>query len=609
MRMMKWLGIIITLAFITVAGSGACIARRAFQDDVWRTTISVAPKRVVVKFRPGVPAHAQASVVTGRGHATGRTIPQLEMHVVLIPPGRTAEDVVARYENHPLVEFAEADQVVEPALIPDDPWYHVSVNNQWHLPAIDGPAAWDITTGSSDVIIAILDTGVDGTHPELQSKMVPGWNVINDNSDTHDVNGHGTRVAGTVAAISNNGTLVASVCWGAKIMPIRVASEFGTSSGTLLAAGLVWAADHGARVANMSLAMVHSETVRAAAQYFQDHARGIVTMSAGNFGFVDSNPDDPFIITVSATDKSDQVTDWSVTGNPIDVSAPGVAIITIKHDDHAWVTSASGTSHSAPIVAGVAALVLSVNPNLGAHEVEEILQKSADDFGPKGWDPDYGWGRINLAQAVRSAGGVEPPPPPRPDTEPPTVSIAFPGDGDVVSGPIAVLVNANDNAGISAVDLFLDDRHVSKDATPPYRWPLDTVPLADGEHMLFAMATDTSDNTATSDRVIVTVSNTPPPEPEPIIETFDGSVNKRHPSQIHRVTINADGQMSAVLTFGGKRSSVRLSLLGITGNMIYSRRSASPLHVENVGVQPGPYQWVVQRDSRNVGYSLEVTHP
>src|SRR5262249_22661351 len=133
------------------------------------------------------------------------------------------------------VESAELDRLCPPESIADDPRF----KDEWYLNRIDAPEAWDVTTGSGDVTIAILDTGVDGTHPDLAGKTVPGWNFYNENDDTRDVEGHGTMVAGVAAASSNNGIGVTSVAWGCRIMPIRVTDAVGNAAWSRVAHGLV----------------------------------------------------------------------------------------------------------------------------------------------------------------------------------------------------------------------------------------------------------------------------------------------------------------------------------------------------------------------------------
>jgi subtilisin family serine protease len=199
----------------------------------------------------------------------------------------------------------------------NDPDY----SSQWHLPKVSCGSAWNTTSGN--VIIAILDTGVDANHPDLASRITAGWNFYDDDSNTTDVTGHGTSVAGTAAAAGNNGVGVASVAWGCQIMPVRISDPAGNASISTIASALIWAADNGARVANISYACTNFSTVVSAAQYFQSKG-GVVTVAAGNDGVYDSTADNPYVLTASATTSTDTVASWSNTGTNIDVAAPGI---------------------------------------------------------------------------------------------------------------------------------------------------------------------------------------------------------------------------------------------------------------------------------------------
>jgi len=234
--------------------------------------------------------------------------------------------------------------------LPNDPFYP-----QWFLEKIQANVAWSTTTGSSNVIIAILDTGVDATHPDLSSKIIPGRNIYDNNNDTADVYGHGTAVAGVAGAASNNGIGVASVAWGCMIMPVRISDASGMASASDIASGLSWAADHGARVANISYYITGSKTISSAAKYFQSKG-GIVVASSGNYSTLESAQDDPYVVMVGATDPQDVLYPYSNGGNNLDLVAPGNNTTTLSGNHYG---TGGGTSFASPVVAGVAALVLS----------------------------------------------------------------------------------------------------------------------------------------------------------------------------------------------------------------------------------------------------------
>ncbi len=451
------------------------------------------PGRLLVKFRANVRPDQVRGVLAALQGREDRELPEIGVKVVSLPPNASETALERAFRGRAEVEFAELDRVLPPdSVTPNDPLY----SSQWHLQRVAAPDAWSVTTGNSGIIIAILDTGVDGAHPDLAANMVPGWNIYGNSSDTSDVYGHGTMVAGTAAAYGNNGTGVASLAWYCLIMPVRISDAKGYATYSDIASGLTWAANHGARVANISYMVTTSSTVTSAAKYFYDHG-GVVSSSAGNYGTFDSSADNPYILTVSGTDQNDVLYSWSNTGNNVDLAAPGcVGDTTVKGGGY---SSACGTSFSAPIVAGVAALVLSQNPALTPAQVTNILKQSADDRGPAGWDPAYGYGRVNAAKAVGAGSGG-------PDTEAPAVAITSPANGAVVSGQVSVQVTATDNVGVASVSLYVDGALYATDSAFPYSFAWDSTKAVNGAHTLLAKASDAAGNSSSSS-VTVTVSN------------------------------------------------------------------------------------------------------
>ena len=205
-----------------------------------------------------------------------------------------------------------------------------------------------------------------------------------------------------------------------------------------IASGLTWAADHGARVANVSYYVTGSKTISTAAKYFQSKG-GVVVAAAGNYGALETVPDDPYIITVGATDSQDVLFYYSNRGHNLDLVAPGNNTTTLMGGLY---STGGGTSFASPVVAGVAALVLSVNPSLTPGQVTDILKQNADDLGDFGRDTTYGSGRVNAARAVLAAlnriGTA--------DTVAPVVTITSPQMGQKVTGSttsVQVLVTDN----------------------------------------------------------------------------------------------------------------------------------------------------------------------
>ncbi len=251
---------------------------------------------------------------------------------------------------------------------------------QWNLPAIGTIPAWDINRGNQEVIVGVIDTGVDLNHPDLKPQLLPGYNVVSEGSDPQDDVGHGTHVAGVISALVNNREGVAGMTWYNKILPIKVLDETGAGSTYSVAQGIIWATDNGAKVINMSLGnYAEAKFLHDAIKYAYD--RDVVLIAAsGNDnteqpGFPAAYPE---VFAVAATDSAKQKASFSNYGDYIDVAAPGVNIAsTYPHNQYA---ALSGTSMASPHVTALAALIRSVNPLLKNTEVMDIMRKSASDL-------------------------------------------------------------------------------------------------------------------------------------------------------------------------------------------------------------------------------------
>lgn len=412
-------------------------------------------------------------------------MPEIQTAALRVDLG-TLDAVAAALSADPLFESVHKNYIYEVQEVPNDPRY----STQRHLPAIGLREAWDITTGDEDMIIAICDTGVEPNHPDLQDKLLPGWNVSDDSGDSSDVHGHGTAVAGTAAAMSDNRVGVAGVCWDNPILPVRVSDDRGRAPGRKVAAGIIWAVNHGARVINVSFSPLASDaTVRRAAKYARNSG-SLVFISSGNDGKAFQARDRDATIFVGAVEASGELASFSNTGPYIDLVAPGRDILTTEMGR--GYRKISGTSFASPIVAGVAALVWSVNPGFRPATVEGILFDTARDRGPRGRDDSYGFGIVDAAAAVVAAlDTVE-----EDDTRAPSIEVIAPDDREVVSGSIRASVAVFDAVGISDVVLSLDGIPFATDTASPYRFVVNTRSLEAGIHTLTFVSTDTSGNSS-----------------------------------------------------------------------------------------------------------------
>jgi subtilisin family serine protease len=284
--------------------------------------------------------------------------------------GRDASGALALLRADPRVRYAELDPVVHAFRVPNDEL----LPTQWSIRKTHAEQAWDASTGSSQVVVAIVDTGVDASQPDLRGKLVAGYDYVNNDQDPSDDNGHGTAVAGIVAANTDNGIGVAGYCWACRLMPVKVLGADGTGFASGLAQGIVWATDHGARVINASLgSTVDDLTLAAAAQYAW--LRGVlVVAAAGNESSpaLDYPAVLPNVLSVSASDENDQLYSFSNTGAR--VAAPGENATTGPGSSY---VSFLGTSSAAPVVSGIAGLAFSLVPDATPVQVEQAIESSA----------------------------------------------------------------------------------------------------------------------------------------------------------------------------------------------------------------------------------------
>ncbi len=338
-----------------------------------------APDQILVKFKPGVGLERAASVHARLGAQLIQVIPGIEVHVVRIPLGRVP-DMVQAYLREELVEFAEPDHIAVAFYVPNDPGYA----NQWALPKIQAPQAWDLTRGSSTIRIAILDTGIDQDHEDLRAKIVANVNFTTSRT-VDDRHGHGTHVAGIAAAITDNGRGIAGVGFHTSLMNVKVLDDTGSGQYSWIANGIIWAADNGAHVINMSLGgSATSSTLESAVKYA--YSKGAVLVAAaGNSNT--SSPSYPAYyaecIAVAATDQNDAKASFSNYGSWVDIAAPGVSIYSTlpNHPNRIGVRnygSLSGTSMAAPHVAGVAALIKARYPTMTNADIARKLISTGD---------------------------------------------------------------------------------------------------------------------------------------------------------------------------------------------------------------------------------------
>jgi subtilisin family serine protease len=351
-----------------------------------------APADLPVELQPLAARFAIAEVTPLPGTTTYR---------LRSAAGADPAEMVAAFAASALVADAEPNLVVRAAQAgPNDPLYQDG--DQWHLRMIDAAGAWAITTGSPSILVAVVDSGIDPDHVDLRGKVIGGYDFVHESFTLTDDIGHGTAVTSFITANTDDGRGLAGLAPGVRVLAYKALGANGGSSFDT-ARGVIAAADAGARVINCSFGgSVPARVFQAALDYA--HRKGaVVVASSGNGGSAQPNfpAADAHVIAVGATNWNDVVVDFTQRGPHVALSAPGAGVLGAALGRDQVVVN--GTSFSSPIVAGVVALMLSANPALTAEEVRRILEGTADDIGPAGFDPDAGWGRVNAGRAVAAA--------------------------------------------------------------------------------------------------------------------------------------------------------------------------------------------------------------
>ena len=355
---------------------------------------------IIVKFRPGTTSTEATRSLARYGFQSGiqPELAKLGLSVIRVPAGQ-ASAALAALQRDPSVALAHPSRPVRIQETPNDPNWSL----QYGAVHIQSPQAWDITTGTVSVTIAIVDTGVDLTHPDLQPNIIMGINVISPTLSPQDDHGHGTHVAGIAAAVGNNNLGVAGTTWNARIMPVKVLDQTGNGDDAGVAVGIVWAADHGAQVINLSLGGPCPSPVMEMAVTYAYTMGVTVVAAAGNYG-ITSDPRvlcpaaSPHAIAVGATDQSNNRASFSNYGPELDLAAPGVSIYSTTLGG--GYDYKSGTSMATPFVAGAAALLAGWPQFSTPDAIRIALEATALDLGAVCRDPYFGAGLVQVFAAL-----------------------------------------------------------------------------------------------------------------------------------------------------------------------------------------------------------------
>lgn len=363
--------------------------------------------RVVVKLSPGTDPDTLAKMFKAEIVRKGPL-----QFVTLALPANQYQSIVEQLKKTSGVLSVEPVRVIKTTAVktmstnPTDPLYP----QQWGLGKIEAQKAWSLGYTGNGIIVAVVDTGVDLNHPDLKDNILPGYNAITGvagSTTAQDQNGHGTHVSGIIAAEAN-GIGIVGVAYNAKILPVKALTKQGEGTDDCIADGIAWAADHGAKIINLSLGSdSEGDVLKEAIQYAS--AKGCLIVAAGgnqedNLTTIAYPAADPLVMAVTATDTTDTIAPFSLPGPSAALAAPGVDITSDYWQYSSDYASLDGTSMASPFVSGVAALVWGAYPNLSSQQVKVALENSSLDLGPAGRDNSYGYGRVDAYWAIRFAG-------------------------------------------------------------------------------------------------------------------------------------------------------------------------------------------------------------
>ncbi|MDQ3547217.1 MAG: S8 family serine peptidase, partial [Chloroflexota bacterium] len=363
--------------------------------------------------REGLALDAVARVGSGL-QAQRELAARQELSLLIYDDAASAAEALAALRQNPDVLSVEPNAGRELAWVPDEESY---AEQQWWLDLIDAPDGWNISTGIEETIVAVIDSGVSPTHPDLASRLLPGYNAVDGSSDASDIDGHGTHVAGIIAA-QDNGFGTVGVAMDVLILPIRVVDAAGDIDVSDEIEAIYWAVDNGADVINLSLgAEEYIQAEREAIQYAYNSGVVVVAAAGNAFNEVSYPGNYDEVIAAGSLKADGYPAPFTSRITRVDVSAPGESIYSpgwdgfygdywddIFYSDNAAV---SGTSFSSAIVTGLVALIKSVDPAVGVEQVRSLLKSTATDTGGVGAESGAGAGQVNVEAALRASLALE----------------------------------------------------------------------------------------------------------------------------------------------------------------------------------------------------------
>lgn len=365
--------------------------------------IEIAANEIIVKFKEKADIEKINNTILKKLKKSHKNLNK-NTHRIIIEDNADISKIIELYRNHPEVTYAEPNYIAKSFLIiPNDPLFQ----EQWGINKIKAPEAWELTNPKRKVIVALIDTGVELSNIELADKITQGYDFIENDTEPQDDNGHGTHCAGIIAANINNEIGISGITNSAVIMPIKALDKNGIGFYSDIAEAIVYAADNGAHIINLSLGGTEPSYLLQEAIDYAYNKGCVIVAAAGNLG--NATPVYPAafpnVIAVGATDENDKRWGLSSYGDFLDVVAPGVNILSTYLGN--TYRKATGTSASSAFVSAVAAFIVSNSIDIKNYEVENLIFQNVDDLGNNGKDIEYGYGRINMLNAIKNTSELQ----------------------------------------------------------------------------------------------------------------------------------------------------------------------------------------------------------
>lgn len=415
---------------------------------------SFRPGQVLVKMKDGYSTQA----VSGMQHI--QSIPGMAgTGVYATQEGESVHEAVQRLQRTPGIEFAEPNYIYRALATTNDPM----LNQLWGHTKVGAQAAWDQSQGN-DVLVAVVDSGVDYNHPDLQGRVIKGPDLANNDNDPMDDQGHGTHVAGTIAATANNGVGVAGIAYNSKVLAIKVLGRDGSGDTSKIANGILKAAELGAKVINLSLGGPQASSVLKSAVDKATQQGALVVVASGNDGT--SSPMYPAAypnaLSVGSTTTSDSRSSFSNYGSTVDIAAPGSEILSTTEKTY---KKLSGTSMASPHISAGAAVLLGKNPSLTNTQLREILTSTGD---PATGFNNSAIKRMNLVKALAAVGSNNGGSPTPGDTQSPSVPTGMKALA-ASSTQVQLSWNASsDNVSVTGYRIYRDGQQIGTTSGTTY---------------------------------------------------------------------------------------------------------------------------------------------